>query len=198
PLTLKAVLAKSSVAPVASIGPLLLPAVVVKRSVPVCTSTVPVLVNDTLMVATPVVFDRRSVPALENDPPPPQSTSVRAPRRANTEPAGLLRAPPLPTLICPPVQLAVPLFALTSTRPLFSVLLDPLRVIPPCAVVLPPPSMVPPLQVSAPPTVTASVPWSVPAESVRLGSVIPPPVLKSTVAAPITSGPTLVTEPVKF
>src|SRR5262249_57736347 len=133
--------------------------------------------------------------------------TARAPRKgrgggppgmSNGDPGGWRGEAPFPTLISPPVQLAVPLFALTSSRPLLSVLLDPLSVMPACAVVLPPPSMVPPLQVSAPLTVTASVPWSVPAESARLGSVIPPPVLKSTVAAPITSGPTLVTEPVKF
>src|SRR5262249_60472017 len=111
---------------------------------------------------------RRSVPALENDPPPPKAASVRSPRTSNREPPGLLRAAPLPTLICPPVQLAVPLFALTSSRPLFGVLLDPLSVMPACAVVLRPPSIVPPLQVSAPLTVTASVPWSVPAASARL------------------------------
>src|SRR5262245_66248283 len=148
-MALKVVAAKSRVVPAAPlIGPLLtLVPAAAKRSERVCTSTVPVFTNGALRVATPLVKLLRSVPALENDPPPPKVASVRSPRMSNTEPAGLLRAAPLPTLICPPVQLAVPLFALTSSRPLLSVLLDPMSVMPAWGVVVPSADYVPPLHV---------------------------------------------------
>ena len=169
-------------------APLKLPVCVlpaVRSSVPVCTSTVPLLMNTLLIVVAPVP------PLLRNVAPAWLSKNASAPLSAppkfdaniappnvvrKSEPLRLrIRPDPSPVLLFrlrnPAAHVAPP--RTSSTRPASSVTL-PLIVSAPCVSVLPAPVMIPSENVVTPLTITVPVPCKVPPLRARLATVVVP------------------------
>jgi hypothetical protein len=143
--------------------------------VPDSPSTVPVLLNATLMLVVPVLpVCLRSVPLLVNVCPvpawrtkPPYALPASS---VISKTLLLMKAAPLSMSTLVPSPFIVPLPPpRTRLRPLRNLLLrPPVMLIPPFAVTMPLPLIVPALQLSAPLSTTSPLPPSVPPPSERL------------------------------
>src|SRR5208282_925608 len=167
-------------------------------SVPVSTFSIPVFTNPMLRVAFEATVERWNVPALLNtgagaplpNTPPGFCTSNVVPT-AWCHPAPFSRNKPAPPVIVTPLLLA-------TVVPITTALALPID-IPPVVVREPVSWTMPPLNVNNPVIVRLFVPVSVPAEKVRLGTVIGFVALeKFAVPAEMVSGPVAVRGPVKF
>src|SRR5947209_6492754 len=108
---------KSRTVPLPTVYAPLLVLLFVKASVPLCTSTAPVLVNGTPTVVVPVPTDLRNVPPLANDGVPPPDRIDWSFWALKTPPVRLVHVPvPDMLMLVAPVHTAVPLL---DTAPLF-------------------------------------------------------------------------------
>src|SRR3954471_7197620 len=128
----------------------------VKLTVPVCTSTEPVLLNGMPMVVVPDPADLWNRPALLNAGDPPPLAPIDWSVCTSNVPLLLNVPPPLKMKVLPPVHVAVPL--LSSRRPWRLGKKVALKATPPLANVVPAPDMAPLFHVSRPLTVRSPLP----------------------------------------
>src|SRR6266704_2026385 len=158
--------------------PVLVPPLL-RLSVPLFTSTAPLLLNANWTSVTPVPADLRKVPfARLLKVGVPESRNKMASDCTSNRPA-LLTTAALPTRqkgLLAPVRVAPPL--IFRVRPFNSVKLLAVMARPPLAVVWPLPLMMPPVQVVAPLIVTLSEPDNVPPLMVRVVALMASPLEK--------------------